>query len=634
MSWLEALVAPRVFQLGVESTPRRGAFDFYGFTIVDDPATGRKRIYNTNNVVKGTVDAATTAALPANTRTGNVLQADANGQLPNQDGVPPFVGMRILVWKESAPANNGIWKVRQIGTAGGGATPWIFDRDTDADESVDFAAGSVWPVRNGALYGGRVFVLSVAGGFVLNTNAITFALYATPGVYDVRAFGAAGDGTTNDTSAIAAAVAACVAAAGGIVYFSPGTYATDAVTVTSGTGVRLVGAGERSTIIKARQTGNIVTFSSCTGCGLEYLALERKDSLFQSSGGYSLRFTSCNDCWTDNIRISYGTAGVEIHRSNRTHLRGKTAVDHIKAGGGQAALRYIGEAGVATSSKCDVDWLHVEHAYIAASHAYRGNWAITTVYAAGDLVFANDRWWECTTGGTSAGAGTGPSTIPGSDGPTAYSTGVTDNGVTWRFLIGNSFICVQDNDANDLVLKRFDCIGPCSNPLDMRRSSGTGAPTGLTVLSGRIEGGITSGVNLDRGSRVFLHPDIKRVWGGRGISVNTNFGGGVQIDGGRVEEARTNGIALDSGGVLINGTEVSESSQEGSAVHAGILVQNVNGVRITSCKSSGSLQAHGLAIAASADQFVVAINNFLGNVTGGISNAAGTSATKVVANNI
>lgn len=635
MSWVEGLVAPRVFQTGVESTPRRGAFDFFGFTVVDDPATGRKRIYNTNQVVKGTVDAATHLALPANTRTVNTLQANANGDLGGGagvlDGVTPFVGMRILAWKEATQANNGIWKVRQVGSAG---TPWILDRDTDADETADFAAGSVWPVRNGALYGGRSFVMSIPGGFVLNTGAITFALYATPGVYDVRAFGAVGDGSTNDTSAIAAAYAACIAAGGGIVYFAPGTYLTDAITVTSGIGVRFVGAGEACTIIKARQTGAIVTFSGCIGCGFEHLAIERKDALFQTAGGYSLTFTSCANCWTDNIRISYGSAGIHVHRSLNTHLRGKTAVDHITSGGGAAALRFVGEAGVALSVGCRVDWLKYEHFYNNASHVFLGNWATGTVYAAGDLVFANDRWWECTTGGTSAGAGTGPSAIPGSDGPTAYTTGVADNSVTWKFLVGNSFIVSHDLGAHNLELERFDCAGPCSIAIQMWRSAGTDTPSGLWLKGGRIEQPISQGIVLDRGSRVFLKPDILRVWGGRGVSVNTNFGGDLEFDGGHIKEAYSNGITFDSGGAIVRGTKVADCSQSGAGVHAGILVQPVNDVQIVGCKSRGTLQSYGIVIAAGADQFVVTSNNFLGNVTGGISNGAGTSATKVVANNI
>jgi hypothetical protein len=46
------------------------------------------------------------------------------------------------------------------------------------------------------------------------------------GVYNVRAYGATGDGSTNDTSAINSAIAALVAAGGGVLYFPKGTYRT------------------------------------------------------------------------------------------------------------------------------------------------------------------------------------------------------------------------------------------------------------------------------------------------------------------------------------------------------------------------------------------------------------------------
>lgn len=46
------------------------------------------------------------------------------------------------------------------------------------------------------------------------------------GVYNVRAYGAVGDGSTNDTSAINSAIAALVAAGGGVLYFPKGTYST------------------------------------------------------------------------------------------------------------------------------------------------------------------------------------------------------------------------------------------------------------------------------------------------------------------------------------------------------------------------------------------------------------------------
>jgi hypothetical protein len=65
-------------------------------------------------------------------------------------------------------------------------------------------------------------------------------------VQNVRAFGAAGDGVIDDTSAINAAISAAVAAGGGIVYFPPGVYRTAGNHTLPGI-VSLLGAGTSAT---------------------------------------------------------------------------------------------------------------------------------------------------------------------------------------------------------------------------------------------------------------------------------------------------------------------------------------------------------------------------------------------------
>jgi hypothetical protein len=74
---------------------------------------------------------------------------------------------------------------------------------------------------------------------------------ASPQVYNVRAYGAKGDGTTDDTTAIRAALTA--AASGGTVMFPPGNYKiTDYLTPPVNS--KIVGSGDGATIIT--QTGS------------------------------------------------------------------------------------------------------------------------------------------------------------------------------------------------------------------------------------------------------------------------------------------------------------------------------------------------------------------------------------------
>jgi hypothetical protein len=595
----------------------------------EEPFNKALELFRTTLVDQQVVQATTTTALPAYTRTGNNYQANANGAITSAstDGVTPTLGMRILHRHgPGAGADNGVIVLTSLGSAG---TPWTATRSTDLDVSAEFVTGKIIPVAGGSTLQGTRWIMSVGSPFVLNTDGVTFFQYQSSGVYDVKQFGAVGNGVANDTTPISNARVAAIAT-GGRLHFPRGEYLTDNISITA-TAVRVTGDGHKASIIKARQTGAIVTFTGCTACSFEDIAIERKDGLFQTAGGYSLRLVNSEQCWTRNIRISYGVAGIDVVSSNDVHLQGRTLIDHLTLGGGQSALRYIGTAGVSQSNRCTVDWLDVQHTYNNGIHVYRGNWATGTVYAAGDLVFANDKIWECQTGGTSAGAGSGPTGVPGTDGPSAYTTGVTDNTVTWRFLIGNCFMVNHDNDANDLEINRYDSIGPNVQAVVMTRSNGAVAPTGLKIKGGRIRESIIVGISLDRGSRVFLKPDIKRVWGGPGITQGANHTGEVEIIGGRVEEARTNGAFFNAGGVNVIGTEFIDNSDEGSAVHASVLLgTNATRIKLIGITSRGTKPSFGVTVGSGANEYTITNCDLSGNVTGGLSDGSATTATSRV----
>jgi hypothetical protein len=95
-------------------------------------------------------------------------------------------------------------------------------------------------------------------------------------VYDVKAYGAVGDGSTDDTTAIQSALSAAATAGGGRVFVPASTYVVSNLTI--GTNVELVGAGKGS-LLKAKvgATGYMIaltTPASSQKVAVRHLALQ------------------------------------------------------------------------------------------------------------------------------------------------------------------------------------------------------------------------------------------------------------------------------------------------------------------------------------------------------------------------
>lgn len=120
---------------------------------------------------KNSVLCATTGALAANTRVGNVLTANANGALGAIDGVTPTAGKRMLVKDEATQANNGLYDVTSAGAVG---APWVLTRSSDADESAEVTPNLAVMVEQGSSNQDKIFVLDINGPVTLNTTALVF----------------------------------------------------------------------------------------------------------------------------------------------------------------------------------------------------------------------------------------------------------------------------------------------------------------------------------------------------------------------------------------------------------------------------------------------------------------------------
>ena len=135
------------------------------------------------------VSLATTAALPANTYNngtsgvGATLTATANGAL-SVDSTLTVVTERILVKNEVAGANNGVYVVTQVGSAG---TPYILTRATDFDSvgtGVDqIDEGDFFLVTNGVANLNTAWVQQTAPPITIGTTALVFQQFSAPITY-------------------------------------------------------------------------------------------------------------------------------------------------------------------------------------------------------------------------------------------------------------------------------------------------------------------------------------------------------------------------------------------------------------------------------------------------------------------
>jgi hypothetical protein len=111
---------------------------------------------------------------------------------------------------------------------------------------------------------------------------------------NVRAYGARGDGTTNDTAAVAAAY---TAAAGRPLYFPPGTYLVTALPALVD-GDRLLGAGPVRTEILYAGTGTLLALS-----GKQDIAFRSIGFALTGAGAKALTLAGCFQCSLDDVRI-------------------------------------------------------------------------------------------------------------------------------------------------------------------------------------------------------------------------------------------------------------------------------------------------------------------------------------------
>ncbi|KKS36659.1 MAG: hypothetical protein UV00_C0024G0014 [candidate division WWE3 bacterium GW2011_GWF1_42_14] len=142
-------------------------------------------------------------------------------------------------------------------------------------------------------------------------------------VYNVKAFGAMGNGTTDDTTSIINTLTAC--ASGGVVYLPPGTYLISNTINITNNNVTLMGAGAGATTIKAA-AGSEGLAMIIVGNGTDTLAHTTIAKILftsqnQKTANQAIKLQKAFKTWIYNVRIEKQYNGIFAFNSTETFFR-------------------------------------------------------------------------------------------------------------------------------------------------------------------------------------------------------------------------------------------------------------------------------------------------------------------------
>ncbi len=214
------------------------------------------------------------------------------------------------------------------GTASDVAFGWLLDSDTGiyriGNNDLGFSANGDLKAR---LSSAGFFATGSLSGSATHATTASYASYSlyskTNFAYNVKDYGALGNGATNDTNAILLAISASQASGRGTVYFPDGVYViTGSLTLTSNPqcDIAIVGNGSNVSIIKQTANVNGIEFNMDNG-GTD-------DQLYQVSIK-GLGFTTSGVA-SSSIYITYGSSSISAHQDisvdlNDVHILSDTS---------------------------------------------------------------------------------------------------------------------------------------------------------------------------------------------------------------------------------------------------------------------------------------------------------------------
>jgi len=171
--------------------------------------------------------------------------------LQSIDGVTVAEDDRVLVKDQSDDTENGVYA----------ASTGAWARPKDFDSHSDFVRGTTVAVARGTVNGSKIFAVSSADVETIGEDSITFTSALSRGSWrNVKDYGAVGDGSTDDTDAVQAALDVGSTFDHGTVFFPDGTYMVAGLKFPSNCSIK--GSSRDNTILKLKNSGNTYILAS------------------------------------------------------------------------------------------------------------------------------------------------------------------------------------------------------------------------------------------------------------------------------------------------------------------------------------------------------------------------------------
>lgn len=446
-------------------------------------------------------------------------------------------------------------------------------------------------------------------------------------VFNVKSYGAVGDGVTADDAAIAAARDAAIAAGGGVVFFPPGQYRMTATfNVNAATGVVFRGAGRRVSFIRPEVGVDFITLTGgCDGCGFEDIGIDRTSGAWPGAGA-TILINGGTRCFVRNVSISKGNLGVFLISCTDTVIENLIMSQLF----GFRGISIEGTAGV-PSERTKIINVQGRNPY-GVTPVRRGNWGSGVAYNAGDVVFVNASFWQAQNTATSGA--TAPALPGGGAVATMHTTNISDGAVNWRYITAVISWIYSYDYANNTKINGAIFDG-CDVGINQ---TGTGNfQTGLRATDIDIVNSYGGGLLFDRGNDTEINGcRIFRTLDNNGIGTTNNFSGNLRLYNGYITLSRNNGILLNgSSDIHIRDYVISNCSQAGAGAANGFGTGNsITNFSLVGCRIAGANHAAGAGVGSTCDTYVICDNDLNGNASALVDNSRHTATKRLVRDNL